>query len=73
MVYVAARAPDAGDDYAALAARFPQPPANSGIVKFGDFEQLSQESFLRDFAGDVPRSRALGLYTVQGPISSSLF
>ncbi|WP_010695568.1 alpha/beta fold hydrolase [Saccharopolyspora spinosa] len=73
LVYVAARAPDVGEDYAALAARFPQPPANSGIVKFGDFEQLSMESFLRDFAGDVPRSRALGLYAVQGPISNSLF
>lgn len=44
MVYVAARAPDAGEDYAALAARFPQPLAKSGIVKFADFEQLSQES-----------------------------
>ncbi|MEV0705393.1 alpha/beta hydrolase [Saccharopolyspora sp. NPDC050389] len=73
LVYVAARAPDAGEDYAALAARFPTPPANAGIVKSGDFEQLSKEAFLRDFAGDVPRSRALGLYAVQGPISSSLF
>src|SRR5207244_4553757 len=27
LVYVAARAPDAGEDYAALAARFPTPPA----------------------------------------------
>src|SRR3984957_13557051 len=28
LVYVAARAPDAGEDYAALAAKFPAPPAS---------------------------------------------
>src|SRR6202451_4610788 len=32
LVYVAARAPDAGEDYAALAKRFPEPPANAGLV-----------------------------------------
>src|SRR6476661_8860728 len=32
LVYVAARAPDAGEDYAALAATFPTPPANAGLV-----------------------------------------
>jgi pimeloyl-ACP methyl ester carboxylesterase len=37
LVYVAARAPDAGEDYAALAARFPAPPANAGLVFTGGF------------------------------------
>jgi pimeloyl-ACP methyl ester carboxylesterase len=32
LVYVAARAPDAGEDYAALAGRFPAPPASAGLV-----------------------------------------
>jgi thioesterase domain-containing protein len=32
LVYVAARAPDAGENYGALAARFPTPPATAGIV-----------------------------------------
>ena len=32
LVYVAARAPDAGEDYAALTQRFPAPPANAGLV-----------------------------------------
>jgi pimeloyl-ACP methyl ester carboxylesterase len=73
LVYVAARAPDAGENYAALAARFPAPPVNAGIVKSDGFIKLSEEAFLYDFAGDVPRSRALGLYAAQGPISSSLF
>jgi pimeloyl-ACP methyl ester carboxylesterase len=35
LVYVAARAPDAAEDYAALANRFPAPPANAGLVYTG--------------------------------------
>jgi pimeloyl-ACP methyl ester carboxylesterase len=73
LVYVAARAPDAGEDFAALAAKFPAPPANAGLVESGGFKQLSREAFLQDFAGDVPKRRALGLYAVQGRISDSLF
>src|SRR5215831_14154646 len=36
LAYVAARAPDAGEDYAALAKQFPTPPASAGIVFDGD-------------------------------------
>src|SRR3979409_2074315 len=32
LVYVAARAPDAGEDYTALAKTYPTPPATAGIV-----------------------------------------
>src|SRR5580658_2927469 len=32
LVYVAARAPDAGEDYRTLAKKFPTPPASAGIV-----------------------------------------
>src|SRR4029453_8331209 len=46
VVYVAARAPDAGEDYTALAARFPTPPASAGIVWSGDYGRLSEEAFL---------------------------
>jgi pimeloyl-ACP methyl ester carboxylesterase len=73
LVYVAARAPDAGENYSALAAKFPAPPANSGIVTTGGFAQLSEEAFLNDFANGVPRERALTLYSVQGRISATLF
>ena len=31
LVYVAARAPDAGEDYTALAKNYPTPPATAGI------------------------------------------
>src|SRR6201982_793898 len=36
LVYVAARAPDAGEDYTALAKTFPTPPASAGSLFDGD-------------------------------------
>jgi pimeloyl-ACP methyl ester carboxylesterase len=62
LVYVAARAPDAGEDYTALAKRFLPPPATAGIIFDGDEGRLSEEAFLRDFAGDVPEAKAKVLY-----------
>jgi pimeloyl-ACP methyl ester carboxylesterase len=72
LVYVAARAPDAGEDYAALAGTFPTPPATAGIVFDGDEGRLSEEAFLRDFAGDLPSARAKVLYAVQEPFHKAL-
>ena len=72
VVYVAARAPDAGEDYTELAKRFPTPPASAGIVWSGDNGRLSEEAFLRDFAGDVPADKARVLYAVQAPFKRSL-
>jgi pimeloyl-ACP methyl ester carboxylesterase len=72
LVYVAARAPDAGEDYPALAKRYPTPPASAGIVFDGDEGQLSEAAFLRDFAGDVPAARAKVLYAVQEPFHKAL-
>jgi pimeloyl-ACP methyl ester carboxylesterase len=72
LVYVAARAPDAGEDYAALAARFPGPPASTGIVFDGDEGRLTEEAFLRDFAGDLPPARARALFAVQQPFRRTL-
>jgi pimeloyl-ACP methyl ester carboxylesterase len=72
VVYVAARAPDAGEDYAALASRFPPPPASAGIVWSGDDGRLSEQAFLRDFAGDLPEDKARVLYAVQAPFKRSL-
>src|SRR6202048_2129275 len=73
LVYVAARAPDAGEDYTALVAKFPTPPASAGLVKSGGFAQLSEEAFVRDFAGDLDPAKARVLYAVQGRISATLF
>ncbi len=72
LVYVAARAPDAGEDYGALAKRFPTPPASAGIVFDGDEGRLSEVAFLRDFAGDLPAARARALYAVQEPFHRAL-
>jgi pimeloyl-ACP methyl ester carboxylesterase len=72
LVYVAARAPDAGEDYTALAKTFPTPPASAGIVFDGDEGRLSEAAFLRDFAGDLPEAKAKVLYAVQEPFQKTL-
>ncbi|MBB4227923.1 pimeloyl-ACP methyl ester carboxylesterase [Rhizobium mongolense] len=72
LVYIAARAPDAGEDYAALAKTFPTPPASAGIVFDGDEGRLSEAAFLHDFAGDLPEARAKVLYAVQEPFNKAL-
>jgi pimeloyl-ACP methyl ester carboxylesterase len=74
LVYLAARAPDVGEDYGALAAKFPAPPASAGLVKSVDgFAQLSEQAFVRDFAGDLDPAQARVLYASQGRISQTLF
>jgi pimeloyl-ACP methyl ester carboxylesterase len=72
LVYVAARAPDAGEDYSALAKRFPTPPASAGVIYDGDEGRLSEQAFLRDFAGDLPEAKAKTLYAVQQPFHRAL-
>jgi pimeloyl-ACP methyl ester carboxylesterase len=72
VVYVAARAPDANEDYSALAKKFPAPPASAGIVFDGEEGRLNEEAFLRDFAGDLPEAKAKVLYAVQEPFQKSL-
>src|SRR6202795_2723550 len=62
LVYVAARAPDAGEDYTELAKGFPTPPASAGIVFDGDEGRLTEAALLRDFAGDLPEAKAKVLY-----------
>jgi pimeloyl-ACP methyl ester carboxylesterase len=72
LVYVAARAPDSGEDYASLAKKFPTPPAAAGIVFDGDEGRLMEAAFLRDFAGDVPIAKAKVLFAVQEPFNKAL-
>ncbi|MDI7864235.1 alpha/beta hydrolase [Rhizobiaceae bacterium n13] len=72
LVYVAARAPDAGEDYTALAKTYPTPPASAGIVFDGDEGRLTEAAFLRDFAGDIPEAKAKVLYAVQEPFHKEL-
>jgi pimeloyl-ACP methyl ester carboxylesterase len=73
LVYVAARAPEAGEDYGALAARFPTPPVAAGLMKTPDgYAQLSEAAFVRDFAGDLEPAKARVLYATQGRIAQTL-
>ncbi len=72
LVYVAARAPDAGENYTALAARFPTPPASKGLVRNGSYLMLSEDAFLNDFANGVEPVKARQLYAVQQPNLATL-
>lgn len=72
LVYIAARAPDAGEDFAALAKSYATPPASAGIVFDGDEGRLTEEAFLRDFAGGIPKERAQILYATQTPFRKAL-
>jgi pimeloyl-ACP methyl ester carboxylesterase len=72
LVYVAARAPDAGEDFAALAAKYPKPPASSGVVRANGYFWLNEAAFLRDFAGDLEPAKARALYAVQGRVADAL-
>lgn len=73
LVYCAARAPDANEDYAALAQKFPAPPASAGLVHANGYAQLSEAAFLRDFAGDIDPVIARALYAVQGRAAEPIF
>jgi pimeloyl-ACP methyl ester carboxylesterase len=54
VVCIAARAPDAGEDYTALAKTYPTPPASAGIVFDGDEGRLSGLAFLNHDALFAP-------------------
>ncbi|MDB5620631.1 alpha/beta hydrolase [Tardiphaga sp.] len=73
LVYLAARAPDADEDFNALAATYPTAPVRAGIQKHDGYLWLSEDAFVRHFAGDVPAKRARVLYATQQPVSETLF
>jgi pimeloyl-ACP methyl ester carboxylesterase len=73
LVYVAARAPDAGEDFIALSGRFPTMPARAGVQEHDGFTYLSEEAFLKYFATGVAHEKAEVLYAVQEPTAASLF
>lgn len=73
LVYVAARAPDVGEDHGVLAKGFPTPPANVGVVYEDGFGKLTEQAFVNDFANGVDPVKARILYVVQGRVSDTLF
>jgi pimeloyl-ACP methyl ester carboxylesterase len=72
LVYVAARAPDADEDFVALSGKFPTGPVRAGIQLHDGFANLSEESFLRYFANGVEQTKAEVLYAVQEPTAASV-
>jgi pimeloyl-ACP methyl ester carboxylesterase len=73
LVFVAARAPDAGEDFVALSGKFPAGPVRAGIQVHDGFTTISEEAFLRSFANGVEHKKAEVLYAVQEPTAASLF
>src|SRR6202049_2795661 len=72
LVYVAARAPDAGEDFLALSGKFPTGPVRAGVQEHDGFTTISEESFLKYFANGVEPKKAEVLYAVQEPTAASL-
>ncbi|MEM5455139.1 alpha/beta hydrolase [Paraburkholderia phytofirmans] len=72
LVYIAARAPDAGEDYPALTKKFPAAPASAGLQWSDGYGALSEQAFLKDFAGDLPTAEAEKYYAVQQPIGKAI-
>jgi pimeloyl-ACP methyl ester carboxylesterase len=73
LVYVAARAPDANEDFVALSAKFPAGPVRAGIENRDGITTLSEDAFLRYFANGVDPTEARVLYAEQQPTAASLF
>lgn len=73
LVYIAARAPDAGENYSELTKKFPKAPASAGLHwDENGFGSLSENSFIHDFAGDLPTSEAKAYYAVQQPAGKAI-
>jgi pimeloyl-ACP methyl ester carboxylesterase len=73
LVYVAARAPDAGEDFVALSGKFPTMPVRAGVQDHDGFTTLSEDAFLKYFANGVAPKQAKVLYAVQEPTATALF
>lgn len=73
LVYVAARAPDAGEDFVKLSGTFPTMPARSGVQEYDGFTTLSEDAFLKYFANGVAPRKAKVLFAEQEPTSTALF
>jgi pimeloyl-ACP methyl ester carboxylesterase len=73
LVYIAARAPDAGEDFVALSGKFPTMPVRAGIENHDGFTIISEQAFLNDFANGVPHPQAEELFAVQQPTAAAIF
>src|SRR5437773_3165354 len=73
LVYVAARGPDADEDFVALSGKVPTMPVRAGVQERDGFTVLSEEAFIKYFANGVARDKAEVLYAEQEPTAAALF
>lgn len=73
LVYIAARAPDADEDFVALSGKFPTGPVRAGIQTHDGYTLLSEPAFLKDFANGVEPTKAKVLFAEQGDTAASIF
>ena len=73
LVYVAARAPDAGEDFVALSAKFAAMPVRAEIQNRDGQTVISEKGFLNYFANGLSHDKAEILYAEQQPTVASLF
>ena len=73
LVYIAARAPDADEDFVALSDKFPAGAVRAGVEEHDGFTRLSEDAFLKYFANGVAHDKAEVLYAVQEPTAASIF
>jgi pimeloyl-ACP methyl ester carboxylesterase len=72
LVYIAARAPEANEDFVALSGKFPTGAVRAGVVERDGFTKLSEDAFLKYFANGVDPEKAKVLYAVQWPTAASI-
>lgn len=73
LVYVAARAPEAGEDFTALSGKFPTTPVRASIETHDGFQTIAEQAFIDHFANGLPKEKAETLFAVQQPIAEKLF
>lgn len=73
LVYVAARAPDADEDFVALSGKFPTGAVRAGVRDHDGWTTIAEDSFLNYFANGVEPNKAKVLYAVQEPTAASIF
>jgi len=73
LVYIAARAPDANEDFVALSQKFSTGPVRAGVQDHDGLTRLSEDAFLKYFANGVDPQKAKVLYAVQWPTAAAIF
>jgi pimeloyl-ACP methyl ester carboxylesterase len=73
LVYVAARAPDANEDFVALSGKYPAGPVRAGVEQHDGFTTIAKRPFLESFANGLDRKTAETLFAVQQPAAATLF